>query len=142
MAIFYLLPQQSGNGYVSYSPVNNQYGTKQTIETIMQIAGDYFRNQQIQIQIGDMSYEKGAPMPPHHTHTDGKCVDIRPIRKDKKLMPVNFHQDTYDRSATELLVQALLSHKNVKKILFNDTNIKGVHWFQGHDNHLHVTFYH
>lgn len=140
---FYLLPQQSGLGYQSYAATEKQYGTQKTLETVVQTAGDYFRNQGVELQIGDMSFKDGATMSPHVTHTDGKCVDIRPVRKDKKMSPTNIHDNAqYDRAATELLVKALLANSNVKKILFNDKSIVGVHWFKGHDDHLHVTFNH
>jgi Penicillin-insensitive murein endopeptidase len=139
---FYLLPQLGGCGYISYSPRDRQFGTKKTIETIMQLASDYFINEGVEIQIGDMSFESGATMSPHSTHKDGKCMDIRPMRKDKKHIPINISQDQYDKSATELFVKVLLAHENVKKVLFNDSTIGGVHWCKGHDNHLHVTFHH
>ena len=84
----------------------------------------------------------GLVMHPHASHRDGKCVDLRPIRKDKKMSPVDIHHAQYDKDATELLVQALLAHSNIKKILFNDKTISGVHWHKGHDHHLHVTFHH
>jgi conjugal transfer mating pair stabilization protein TraG len=141
-AKLYLLPQMSGNGYVSYSPTDSQFGTMQTLEAMMKVAADYFSVTGVELQIGDMSFEHGEPMPPHVTHTDGRCVDLRPFRKDKRKLPVNIHETSYDRDATTLLVKTLRANKNVRKILFNDKKIAGTHWFKGHDNHLHVTFHH
>jgi len=40
------------------------------------------------------------------------------------------------------LAFALMAHENVKKVLFNDLSIAGVHWCAGHNNHLHVIFRH
>src|SRR5882724_11448177 len=93
-----LLPQSSGLGYISYSPAARQFGTKSTLDAISQIAADYFRNQLIQIQIGDMSFKTGAPMSPHTTHKDGKCIDVRPIRKDRKSLPIDISQSQYDHA--------------------------------------------
>lgn len=133
-----LLPQVCGLGYYSYSPLDRQYGTQATIDTIARIARDYFRNQKAEIGIGDMSFRDGRAMSPHHTHRDGKCVDIRPLRKDLASAPINIHDADYDRDATKLLVASLLAHRNVQTILFNDGQIPGVKYWTGHDNHLHV----
>jgi murein endopeptidase len=133
-----LLPQVSGKGYYSYSPTDRQYGTLDTINTIVRIALDYFRNQGVEIGIGDMSFHDRHAMAPHHTHRDGKCVDIRPLRKDRLARPVNIFSLDYDREATRLLAASLLAHRNVQTILFNDAQIHRVKSWVGHDNHLHV----
>ncbi len=77
-------------------------------------------------------------MSPHHSHRDGREVDIRPLRKDQQPGPTNIHDPNYDRTATAVLVGLLLAHPNVHVILFNDATIKGVRHWEGHDNHLHV----
>jgi len=91
-----------------------------------------------EVGLGDISFENGGPMPPHVSHTDGTCVDLRPFRKDKKHAPVNIQDPDYDRDATRSLVAVLRAHQNVKQILFNDNEIQGVTSWPGHDNHLHV----
>ncbi len=138
MPSFVLLPQVSGNGYYPYSPRANQYGTQTTIDTVVQISRDWFRNQRYQVGIGDISLENGGPMPEHDSHRNGRNVDIRPMRLDQANMPVTITSAQYDREATRLLVESLLAHANVEEILFNDTQIAGVKWWAGHDNHLHV----
>jgi murein endopeptidase len=90
------------------------------------------------VGIGDISFASGGPMPPHSSHKDGRCIDIRPLRKDRRDVPVTIQDPAYDREATRALVASLRSHKNTKKILFNDTQIIGVTPWAGHDNHLHV----
>jgi hypothetical protein len=138
-AAFELLPQASGQGYYSYSPSNRQYGTHLTIQTILDLAKQQLFNlPKLPIQIGDISFQDGSNMPPHHAHRHGRNIDIRPFRKDGHLLPVTIFEAAYDRAMTELLVQNLLAHRNVQRILFNDTKIHGVHHFAGHDNHLHV----
>jgi len=78
-------------------------------------------------------------MHPHKTHKHGVNVDIRPLRKDKKSLPTSIGHLDYSRELTKALVTCLLSDPNVKAILFNDMQIKGVKSWPGHDNHLHVT---
>jgi murein endopeptidase len=138
MTQFILLPQVSSNGYYPYSPLERQYGTQATIDTIVQICGDWYRNEQYLVGVGDISLIDGSPMPPHVGHRDGKNVDIRPMRLDHANEPTDITDTQYDREATRLLVQSLRAHVNVELILFNDTQISGVTPHEGHDNHLHV----
>jgi penicillin-insensitive murein DD-endopeptidase len=135
---FVLLPQVSGNGYYSYSSIDRQYGTQKTIDAIVDIGKSWFQNQGYLIGIGDMSFENGHVMTPHHSHRDGRCVDIRPLRLDHNGLPVNIASPDYDRNATSLLVSALIAHRNVGKILFNDAKAGKVTPWAGHDNHLHL----
>lgn len=135
---FPVLPS-AGAGYYTYSPSLRQHATTQTLNTVLDIAQQQSTNMpDAPIGIGDMSFEHGGSMPPHHSHQHGRSIDIRPLRTDRHRAPTNINEDSYDREATRLLVENLLAHRNVRRILFNDTQIKGVHTFPGHDNHLHV----
>jgi conjugal transfer mating pair stabilization protein TraG len=135
---FSMLPV-AGAGYYTYSPSNRQYATFTTIEVILDVGLEQSLNRpHALIGVGDMSFEHGGLMDPHHSHQHGRSIDIRPMRKDHHRAPTNIYLPSYDREATRLLVESLLAHKNVQRILFNDTQIKGVHTFAGHDNHLHV----
>ena len=78
-------------------------------------------------------------MHPHKTHKHGVNVDVRPLRKDKRNLSTFISQPDYSREFTKALVACMLSDANVKAILFNDTHIKGVKNWPGHENHLHVT---
>jgi len=137
--VFEQLPRGRGCGYYSYSPANRQYGTHSTIQMLLELARQQAVNlPNLPIQIGDISFQDGSNMPPHQAHRYGRNVDIRPFRKDGHLLHVTIHDNAYDRDMTELLVRNLLAHRNVRRILFNDTKIQGVHPYPGHDNHLHV----
>ncbi|HRD48052.1 MAG TPA: peptidoglycan-binding domain-containing protein [Candidatus Contendobacter sp.] len=136
-----LLPQMCGLGYYSYSPATHQYGTKFCIQTLRDICTQFQINNKKEIGIGDISFAQGGHMSPHQTHQHGTHVDIRPLRKDDKNLPVTISDPNYSRDLTKLLVQSLLSHRNVKSILFNDTAISGVKSYAGHDNHLHVSMH-
>ncbi len=152
---FVQLPQVSGFGYYSYSVGTRQYGTAQTIQALRDVAGTFRLNALQQnsgptsvgvgvgcteriIAIGDISFQNGGHMDPHTTHQKGTNVDIRPLRKDKQQAPVSITDEAYSAEDTGLLVRCLLAHSNVRRILFNDTSIPGVHFFVGHHNHLHV----
>lgn len=134
-----LLPQLGGLGYYPYSPMARQYGTVGAIETLKDVGRSCFLNlPTLPFGIGDISLEHGGPMPPHQTHQNGRQADIRPLRTDGLPAPVSITDSTYSRERTQLLVKSFLAHRNVHRILFNDTAIKGVHFFPGHHNHLHV----
>jgi hypothetical protein len=129
----------NGSGYYIYSPSSKQFGTADTVSTLLEIARQQHWNiPGAPIGIGDLSLEDGAYMAPHYAHRLGRNVDIRPFRKDRHKMPTNIRDPNYDRELTRLLVENLLAHKNVHRILFNDTKIHGVHKFPGHDDHLRV----
>ncbi|MCP5424134.1 MAG: hypothetical protein H6970_03595 [Gammaproteobacteria bacterium] len=145
------LPQTLGRGYYSYSHgPQRQFGTPMAIKTLEQVAGIFFTRMRYnepaipgnrpyrEIGIGDISFVKGGPIPPHGEHRWGTDVDIRPLRKDGQRAAVSIADGQYDREATRVLVEALLSHMNVVRVRFNDTKIKGVIWTPKHDNHLHV----
>ena len=136
----HLLPQQSGFGYYPYSPLHRQYATQKTVQTIVEVARSFRFNEPgvVLLGVGDISFAKGGLMHPHHTHQHGTNADLRPLRSDGKPIPVTIHDPSYSRARTAILVASLLAHHNVKRILFNDSSIRGVHPFAGHDNHLHV----
>lgn len=136
---FLLLPQVSGLGYYSYVSIDRQYGTPKTINTVREVAKTFVTKMpHVLIGIGDISLAQGGRMSPHATHQHGTNVDIRPLRKDGKQSPVDITDPQYSRENTKILVASLSAHKNVKRILFNDTAIAGVYYLTGHNNHLHV----
>lgn len=143
---FVLLPQMSGFGYYSYGKGDwsqRQWGTKATIDTLLDIAKQYkWNNPTSQIAIGDISFQFGGHMSPHSTHRDGIHVDLRPCRKDDLMLPVTYTAAEYDQTKTKLLIETFLSHRNVKNILFNDPEIyklDRVSYWEGHHDHFHVT---
>lgn len=144
---FVLLPQMSGYGYYSYGKGNwneRQWGTKSTIEALLEIARQFrWNNPDTLVGIGDISFQFGGTMAPHGTHKDGIHIDLRPCRKDNAMSPVKYTDTvSYDQDKTKLLIELFLSHKNVKSILFNDPLIYAlsrVSKWEGHDDHFHVT---
>lgn len=139
---FALLPQQSGRGYFTYSELGRQYGTATTLKTILDVCRNVrFNDSRLVVGVGDISFEKGGSMLPHHTHQHGTNADFRPVRKDGKQGKTDgltITDPQYDRERTALVIRSFLAHTNVRRILFNDTKIPGVHPYPGHDNHFHV----
>ena len=133
------LPQVCGIGYYSYAAADRQFGTEHTMQAIRDVARTFLSNlPAVQIGIGDISFEHGGHMAPHVTHRNGQQADIRPLRTDAMHLQCDYHDPTYSRDYTRLLASSFLAHRNVRRILFNDSHIHGVHPFAGHDNHLHV----
>jgi len=139
MAIQLTMLPPAGVGYYTFSPSSRQYGTPHTISMLLDICRQQHWNMSdAPIGIGDISFQDAGNMPPHHAHRHGRNIDFRPFRKDRHKLPTNIHDKSYSREMTRLLVENLLAHRNVHRILFNDKHIRGVHFFPGHDNHLHV----
>lgn len=136
----HLLTQMSGLRYYPLpgSPMDNQYASVFTILAIQRVAQNFYRDQRIQLGIGDLSQKKYGAFPRHTGHKKGTSVDIRPIRKDRAQLPVKWQDPTYDRATTQKLVNFFLAEPNVKKIFFNDPHVSGVQPWTGHDNHPHV----
>lgn len=135
---FVQLTGENGNFYL-YSAQDRLWGTPTAIQAIKTIANEV-RPHGFEIGVGDISFQQGGRMPPHGSHKRGVDVDIRPLRQDGKRLPVTITDPNYSRDRTKILVQILLAQPNVSLILFNDTNIQGVRFYEGHHNHLHVRF--
>lgn len=105
-----------------------------------------FNGETARIGIGDMSLSDGSSLTRfHRSHTGGLAVDIRPIRLDGSGGRTNWRSATYDRAATQRLVDTLRASGNVDYIWFNDPQITGVTFCCRnnpalHDNHLHVRY--
>ena len=137
---YIVLPQVCGNGYYSYSTIDRQFGTSQNVATLIEVCQQFTElYPTMQVGIGDMSFANGAHMAPHVTHRNGRNADIRPMRTDGKMLPVDINSPEYSRDYTSELVDMFRAQLNLQSILFNDATIKGVTHWQGHDNHLHVS---
>ncbi len=135
---FIQLTGENGNFYL-YEPHDRVWGTPTVIQTIKNIAIQ-LKPHGFDIGIGDISFQAGGRMSPHGSHKRGVDVDIRPIRTDGKHVPCSITDPNYSHEKTKLLVEALHALPNLKLILFNDSKMKGVRFYEGHHNHLHVRF--
>jgi penicillin-insensitive murein endopeptidase len=140
---FVQLPQREPNDdsadYYSYSEARCQYGAPATIQALQDVARALRSGPMaLRIGIGDISFIDGHDMPPHKSHRRGKNTDIRPMRTDRRKTGVDIRDPAYDREATRAVVHALFASGRVAKVLFNDSAVEDVTFFQGHHNHLHV----
>ncbi len=136
-----LLPA-SGRGYTTYNRTgNDQYGRAKTINAIRDIADAWADKNNTKVQIGDISHKGGGRFAPHSTHREGTDIDIRPFRRDGKMLPTNISNASYSRSETRELIKLIKSKYPNATILFNDPVLirEGLtKYSKGHHNHLHV----
>jgi hypothetical protein len=136
---------RSGPGFISSAPTNRQFGLPETIQALQSIGAAWQRahpNGPV-INIRDISFQGGGPMPGHKSHRLGVDMDIRPMRNDGKQGPVTFRSPTYSRALTQELVRFIRANGilRVQYIFFNDPAIQDVQPWPNHDDHLHVRFF-
>lgn len=127
------------DGFYLYENPDRVWGTPATIRSLRTLAAAV-KPLGLEIGVGDISFANGGRMPPHGSHRRGTDVDIRPQRADGRRAPVQITDPNYSRDRTRQVVEALQRDPNLKLILFNDTKIPGVRYYEGHHNHLHVRF--
>lgn len=141
---FFVLPQgYEGIGYYAYGRPGRgvaQYAHPQTLTVLFHVAATWAGQDPRRFGIGDISLFNGAPHPPHRTHLNGLEVDVRAIRKDGRRLPCHWRSQDYDQEATAKLIALFLNHPSVRRVLFNDTSIRGVQPRVRHDDHFHVDF--
>jgi penicillin-insensitive murein endopeptidase len=136
--VFSQLNAEDGSFYL-YSNRDRGWGTPTTIQSIRTV-GAALNATGIVIGVGDISFAQGGKMPPHGSHRRGTDVDIRPQRTDGARIPVSINDPAYSHDNTLKMVEALQRDPNLELILFNDSKITGVRFYEGHHNHLHVRF--
>lgn len=88
---------------------------------------------------GDISHKSKALFNTHRTHTDGYCIDIRPMQEGGFAdQPVTYRSGNYDRKTMAKFVQVLKKYGG-SSMYFNDTRL-GTRAVHGHHNHIHVCF--
>jgi hypothetical protein len=146
---------QSGPGFYSYKPTEQQFGLQETVQALSAIAAAWKQRhlQGPRIGIGDISCQGGGSMVPRHkSHQKGIDVDIRPARGDGREEPVSYRakvrgawrmNPAYSRDLTQELVKLIRANciLQVDRIFFNDPKVKGVKYYRNHDDHLHIRFY-
>jgi len=134
----------AGPGFYSYTTAAKRFGLSKTIQAVMAVGAAW---QQAnpggpRLGIGNISFQGGGPFPPHVSHQKGVDVDIRPVRNDRKEEPVTYQSAGYSRALTQQLVDIIRANRtlSIRTILFNDPSVSVVSPYQGHDDHLHVSF--
>lgn len=139
---YFVLPQAPEEAaYYTYGTPGagrGQYAHPQMLTFILFLEHRWGAMDSRKIGIGNISLANGASFPPHRSHRSGLEVDMRPLRKDGKRLPVRYQDIQYDREATRKLIELIWQTGLVKRVAFNDIAIPGVQMMTGHDDHLHV----
>lgn len=145
-ATFAQLPS-SGVGFYSYAQFRHkQFGNPNTIQALVRISAAWNKAHPSgpRIGLGNISLQRGGKMNPHVSHQNGRDVDIRLVTNNGKEIGLTYEDAAYSRSLTQELVNLIRSSSvvglNVRTILFNDPKVRGVTFFKGHKDHLHVSF--
>ncbi|MGC1306583.1 MAG: penicillin-insensitive murein endopeptidase [Phormidesmis sp.] len=143
-SLFTQMPDE-GTGYYCYGPLEKRYGLPEVVRAIAHICNQW---QQVypqgpRIGIGNISLQGGGFVPPHKSHQKGIDVDLRLVANINKEGGMTWRSPEYSKPRTQELVNLIRNnpHLNIRTILFNDPSIKGVSKWEGHDDHLHVSFY-
>lgn len=95
-----------------------------------------------EIQFGNMFHKVSWGV--HATHESGACIDIRPLKKRSSRLALDYESSEYDMAKTRDFIE-LLQSAGGSPIYFNDPDIlnrnSGVHYSDGHHNHIHVCFH-
>lgn len=92
----------------------------------------------------DHPKERKKKKPGTGPHCTMRAVDFRPgghtnrAKADWRAPMLNFLN--YNQEKTQIIVNAILKIDPKAVILFNDPAIKGVKYYSGHDDHIHVTW--
>lgn len=119
----------------------DDWGRVHVVEALQDIGQSW--THQNRIAYLDLSAHNGGEFVPHHFHRHGESVDIRYIRTDEEgPLDLRWGTSTYDRAATQRLIDALFEHGAIEVLVDARAAIEGddiVH-VGGHSNHLHVFF--
>lgn len=95
--------------------------------------------------IGDISHPKYRKFDGHNTHTNGNCIDFRPIRK-RGSGPLTFRSRDYSLTKTKQFLR-LAKKLGATNVYFNDPRTRSKkagklsEYVGGHDNHIHLCFH-
>jgi hypothetical protein len=107
--------------------------------------GADYVNKGARLQWGDMSHPTAPYYEGHKEHTEGNCVDIRPMRDEATGFVNSGIQHGwagYSRSSTREMIE-LAREMGSNRVIFNDPQLikEGLSTkLSQHDNHLHVCF--
>ncbi|MGB3469766.1 MAG: penicillin-insensitive murein endopeptidase [Erythrobacter sp.] len=134
---------RGGEGYRSYSPRNEQYGTEAMIGELRASSAEWSSRGGSPVNIGDISNRGGGPMRGHQGHQNGTTMDVRPFRKDSSNAPVTWQSPDYDRAEMRSYIEFMKERNPGMRVLFNDPVLvrEGLTQpYKGHDNHLDIAF--
>ena len=126
----------------------DKWARPETIDALVRL-GKRASCRDFEIGVGDLSLKNPGPFTnykdsnklDHRGHRNGNSIDIRPMRIDRKRLPVTWKHKEYDREATDFLVR-MAKECGFKLVLFCDPDIYTkydyVKYYKYHSNHLHL----
>jgi hypothetical protein len=141
---FYTYYATDARGRLDSPPGYHRYALPEVVRALQSIAAEWHRLHPLgpRIGFGDLSLLGGGPTPRHGAHRSGLEADIRPLRTDGRELAVTYTDPGYSLALTQQVVDLIKRNPvlRVRVILFNDSGVRGVTSFAGHNNHLHVGF--
>lgn len=138
-----LLPE-SGVGFVTNNRGDDefQWAKQSTIDAAIKTAGAWDAlHTNRPFSIGQISVRGGGPFGVHASHQHGLDVDVRPVRKDGKNLPVEMTESQYERALTTELIDLWWTNAPVQLVYFNDQTVINAGLSvkcTGHNDHFHV----
>ncbi|WGG48516.1 penicillin-insensitive murein endopeptidase [Rugamonas sp. DEMB1] len=141
---YFILPQAPEDaGYYVYGTPGGgaaQYAHPRMLTLIFAVEREWEAIDDRKFGVGNISMANGVKFD-HASHLSGLEVDIRPLRKDGRQVPVTYLDDEYDLDATETLINLFRANApGSLTIFFNDNRIVAATRLKKHDNHFHVQF--
>ncbi|MBB3119351.1 penicillin-insensitive murein endopeptidase [Pseudoduganella violacea] len=103
---FFMLPQapEEAGYYVYGTPGGGaaHFSHPKLLSLILVVEREWQAIDSRKFGIGNISIANGLPFG-HESHMKGLEVDVRPLRKDGKQIPINYTDSQYDRAATSQL---------------------------------------
>ena len=131
-----------GYGYTTYISSYGRWGIPRLVNGLLTMArrwkNGYPGVRGRYLDYGDMNLQNGGYFPPHQTHQDGHCVDMLPIGTSGSAAGVVVGGWGYSTYYTQKLVNLQYSTWSISLFLHNNSRIRGVSWYPGHENHLHT----
>jgi murein endopeptidase len=141
-----------GGGYVhlrgSDGPDTDDWATLPLLSCIEAVGRDA-ETMAIRLTINDLSLRAGGPFVPHSSHQNGLDADVRYVRRDGRVAPLDIRSTPgdYDAVTTQALLQAFVRRCSVSAIFvdlpslgFTNEELDSPVLVQapGHTNHFHV----
>lgn len=138
----FMIPQAPEDaGYYVYGTPGGgagQYAHPAMMTAILRVEREWQTIDNRKFGVGNISLAGGVQYGGHSTHRSGLEVDVRPLRKDGRQIPVYWSQNGYDRAATAKLIELFRTYASVVLVYFNDNHIPLVTHLADHDHHFHV----
>lgn len=127
-----------GNLYKKPAKGAYQYAHPLMMTAILTVALEWQAIDKRRFGVGDISLPGGIKTPDHGGHQNGLNVDIRPLRKDGREVPVTWKDPQYDQEATHALMNLFHMFAPVLSIIFNDPGLPFLLRAPKHDDHFHL----